>query len=178
MRARSYILIWVALPAFLSACSGSATSPSSDTSGNSSNSTTSTSVPGITANTPVSGVTFTGPAPGCAPASQGIEWVVTVSNPRELVRLYPHMFRNPDAGCGNTTHELGLMTVDGPLHYSPGQSGVTRFIYEPGRATCGRVEMGVILKNAAGEDTMLSWHVLNTGDDDDDDDDDDDADDD
>ena len=49
------------------------------------------------------GVTFTGPlAPGCQPASEPLEWVVTVVNAPELVRLYEHAFRDPVAGCANT----------------------------------------------------------------------------
>ena len=57
------------------------------------------------ADVPSDGVKFTGPpAPGCQPASEALEWVVTVTNAPELVRLYGHAFRDPVAGCENTIH--------------------------------------------------------------------------
>ena len=111
----------------------------------------------------LSSISLAGPAPGCQPATERVEWVVTVSSPPELVRLYPSAFRDPKAGCDSTTHSLALMTVDGPSHYFTGQSGQTRFIFEAGRATCGRVAVGVIYKDVDEHDTMLSWRVVNTG---------------
>jgi hypothetical protein len=109
-------------------------------------------------------VTLTGPlAPGCQPASEPLEWVVSVVNAPELVRLYPHAFRDPVAGCANTIHALASMTVVGPLHYDVGESGQTRFLYEAGDLECGRLELGIILKDANGRDTMLTWRVINSG---------------
>ena len=111
-----------------------------------------------------SSVTFTGPpAPGCQPASESLEWVVTVASAPELVRLYPHAFRDPVAGCENTIHSLATMGVVGPLHYATGESGQTRFLYNAGDITCGRLELGIIYKDANGHDTMLTWRVVNSG---------------
>ena len=113
---------------------------------------------------PTSSVTFTGPpAPGCQPASESLEWVVTVVSAPELVRLYPHAFRDPVAGCENTIHSLATMGVIGPLHYATGESGQTRFLYKAGDIACGRLELGIIHKDADGQDTMLTWRVVNSG---------------
>lgn len=111
----------------------------------------------------LSAISLAGPAPGCQPATERVEWVVTVTSAPELIRLYPSAFRDPKAGCDPTTHAQTLMTVDGPSHYFTGQSGQTRFIFEAGRATCGRVAVGVIYKDVDEFDTMLSWRVVNTG---------------
>ena len=62
------------------------------------------------------------------------------------MRLYPHAFRDPVAGCANTVHSLATMTVVGPLHYATGESGQTRFLYNAGDITCGRLELGIIYK--------------------------------
>lgn len=110
------------------------------------------------------GVTLTGPLPpGCQPASDPLEWVVTVVNAPELIRLYPHAFRDPVAGCENTVHSLATMTVVGPLHYATGESGQTQFLYEANSLVCGRLELGIIHKDANGQDTMLTWRVINSG---------------
>ena len=128
------------------------------------NTYTPTPAPTSEPTTAASGVTFTGPpAPGCQPASESLEWVVTVNSAPELVRLYPHAFRDPVAGCANTVHSLATMPVVGPLHYATGESGQTRFLYNAGDITCGRLELGIIYKNANGHDTMLTWRVVNSG---------------
>ena len=56
------------------------------------------------------------------------------------MRLYPHAFRDPVAGCANTVHSLATMSVIGPLHYATGASGQTQFIYEGGDLDCGRAQ--------------------------------------
>jgi hypothetical protein len=113
---------------------------------------------------PTSSVTFTGPpAPGCQPASESLEWVVTVASATELVRLYPHAFRDPVAGCENTLHSVATMGVIGPLHYATGESGQTRFLYTAGDIACGRLELGIIHKDANGHDEMLTWRMVDSG---------------
>ena len=55
------------------------------------------------------------------------------------------------------------MGVVGPLHYATGESGQTRFSYKAGDIACGRLELGIIYKDANGHDEMLTWRVVNSG---------------
>lgn len=107
-------------------------------------------------------VTVDGPGPGCQPSIEPVKWIVRVKA-TELVRLYPHAFRSPKAGCSNTIDEQTTMHVIGLRHYLPGESGETHFRYEADPRACGRVEVGAIWKNAAGADVMLAWRVIDSG---------------
>jgi hypothetical protein len=110
-----------------------------------------------------SGYTLDGPQPGCLTADQAVQWVFTATQVAETVRLYPHAFRDDQAGCQNTTESLATMTITGPVEYLAGASGQTTFSYPPNEVRCGRVTLGVILKDVRGHDTMLSWVVVNSG---------------
>lgn len=107
-------------------------------------------------------VNIEGPGPGCQPSTEPVKWIVKVQA-TELVRLYPHAFRSPKAGCDNTTEEQTVMHVIGLRQYLPGENGETHFRYEADPRACGRVEVGAIWKNAAGSDVMLGWRVVNSG---------------
>lgn len=110
-------------------------------------------------------VSFTGPtAGGCQPADRGLDWVVTVQAAPELVRLYTHAFRDPVANCNTTQHDLAWgLYVDGPLSYAAGERGSTLFRYNAGAVTCGRLEIGVLYKDANGRDVLLTWRIINSG---------------
>lgn len=151
---------YLPLALLTTACADQITTPTSEQS-------TPQQPPPVVATVPneptASWMTLTGPQPGCSPASEPVQWTVAINNAPELTRLYAHAFRSPKAGCANTVEELALMTVDGLLHYAVGASGTTRFLFEAGRAQCGRTEVGVIWKKASGEDVMLSWQVVDSG---------------
>ena len=159
------LLVFLFFFSFAVACDRAITEPTSgEPTSSSSTLSTPTPPPDPTADHVPTSVTFTGPpAPGCQPASESLEWVVTVASAPELVRLYPHAFRDPVAGCENTVHSLATMGVIGPLHYATGESGQTRFLYKAGDIACGRLELGIIYKDANGHDTMLTWRVVNSG---------------
>jgi hypothetical protein len=111
----------------------------------------------------VGGWTFNGPEPGCQTADLGVTWVFTASSIPETVRLYPHAFRDDQASCNPTTKALATMNISGPVEYLAGSSGETTFSYPPNEVRCGRVSLGVILKDVLGRDSMLSWRVVNSG---------------
>jgi hypothetical protein len=79
------------------------------------------------------------------------------------VRLYPHAFRSAEAGCANTTDSQASMTVEGRTTYRTGENGRTVFSYPADEVRCGRVEVGLILKDAEGRDSLLSWRVIDSG---------------
>ena len=88
-----------------------------------------------------SGWTLSGPVPGCLTADQAVTWVFTATRISESVRLYPHAFRDEEAGCANTTRSLATMDISGPVEYLAGSSGETTFSYPPNEVRCGRVEL-------------------------------------
>lgn len=108
-----------------------------------------------------SSVTFDGPGPGCQPSSEAVDWTIHV-NAQSTIRLFPHAFRSSKAGCENTTEQQTVLEMDGRTQYDAGQSGENHIHWFDQNA-CGRVELGVIAKNADGADTMVTWRVVNSG---------------